>query len=389
MSKRKRVLTWKPNWRKRGGGGRWCKMIDGQMVYFGTGKSESDTRSYRSAGRRYFEFLGEREVTRPIEILVNQATIADICEKFLQQLHGRYQRGEITATHVEHTRCCLTDFAAAVGPGKQFGCIGEMDIEDYRSRTLGLPLSEHTGRPIRPATARGRLKAVRAMFRWAWKMHLIENLPRNIDDIAKMPNGNGNGCQPEVRTFTKEELKALWANAVSRTRCLIALAINCGMGQQDISDLRTSEICWDGGYIERARSKTGVLAKHKLWSVTLHLMEEHRDRDAEGDDRLFLGKNGLPLVRRWLENSSLKHSDAVKNAFDRLLKKTGLQGSGRGFYCLRKSGASIVERIDPTVTEMYLSHAEPGMKRAYAERDWARLARALGKMERHLGGVLR
>jgi len=33
---------------------------------------------------------------------------------------------------------------------------------------------------------------------------------------------------------------------------------------------------------------------------------------------------------------------------------------------------------------MYLSHTEPGMKRACAERDWARLARALGKMERQL-----
>jgi len=59
-------------------------------------------------------------------------------------------------------------------------------------------------------------------------------------------------------------------------------------------------------------------------------------------------------------------------------------GSGRGFYCLRKAGASIIERIDPAVTEMYLSHAEPGMKRAYAERDWARLGRALTKMERQL-----
>ena len=53
--------------------------------------------------------------------------------------------------------------------------------------------------------------------------------------------------------------------------------------------------------------------------------------------------------------------------------------AGRG-----ETGASLVERIDPAVTEMYLSHAEPGMKRAYAERDWARLARALERMERRL-----
>jgi hypothetical protein len=30
---------------------------------------------------------------------------------------------------------------------------------------------------------------------------------------------------------------------------------------------------------------------------------------------------------------------------------------------------------------MYLSHVEPGMKRAYAQRDWGRLERALVVME--------
>jgi len=139
-----------------------------------------------------------------------------------------------------------------------------------------------------------------------------------------------------------DELKTLWANAVSRTRCFIALALNCGFGQQGISDLRTNEGNWDGGYIERARSKTGVQAKHRLWAATLALLKEHRCRDADADGRVFLGKNGLPLVRRWLEDGRLGHSDAVKNAFDRLPGKTGLQGSGRGFYCLRRTGASIM-----------------------------------------------
>jgi hypothetical protein len=32
--------------------------------------------------------------------------------------------------------------------------------------------------------------------------------------------------------------------------------------------------------------------------------------------------------------------------------------------------------------EMHLSHSEKGMKRAYAERDWTRLERALNEMEK-------
>lgn len=77
-------------------------------------------------------------------------------------------------------------------------------------------------------------------------------------------------------------------------------------------------------------------------------------------------------------------SDAVKNAFDRTLKKAGFPSTGRGFYCLRKTGASLIETIDPLATEMYLSHSEPGMKKHYAERDWARLEKALKKMYKRL-----
>jgi integrase len=215
-------------------------------------------------------------------------------------------------------------------------------------------------------------------------MHLMENLPRNLEDIARVPNGG----EPRVATFSLDELKTLWDAALRRTRCWMALALNCGMGQKDITDLKVGEIDWAGGYIERTRSKTGVKTKHKLWGKTLDLLAEFRTVGAAPDDRFFLNENGLPLLRRWVEDGVFRHCDAIKNAIDRLLLKTGLNG-GRGFYCLRKTGASLIETIDPAVTEMYLAHAEQGMKKHYAQRDWARLERALLEMEGRLGGVLR
>jgi predicted transcriptional regulator len=89
-----------------------------------------------------------------------------------------------------------------------------------------------------------------------------------------------------------------------------------------------------------------------------------------------------------IENGKFTQSDAVKNAFDRVMKKVGLNGH-RGFYCLSKTGASLVEEIDPTATEMYLGHVENGMKKHYAQRDWERLERALVEMEARLKDVLR
>jgi len=58
------------------------------------------------------------------------------------------------------------------------------------------------------------------------------------------------------------------------------------------------------------------------------------------------------------------------------------------FSSLRDTGSCLIEQIDPLATEMYLSHSEPGMKRHYAHRDWARLERALGQLWERLSGVL-
>ena len=318
---------------------------------------------------------------------MSEATVANVSEKFLQHVASRCNRHEVGAGYLEQLRCSLMDFARCVGADRQMSRVGELDLEDYKTHTLDRPHSSKTGRPIRPATAQGRLGGVRTMIRWAWRMHIIENLPRNLQDIAKVPNGG----QPEVCVFTMDELSLIWEFALgrirnrtrTRTRCWIALTLNCGMGQQDISDLKVGEIDWTGGYIIRERSKTGVKTKHKLWQMTLDLLREHAPANAAPGDSVFKTEEGLPLVRRIIQNGKFYHSDAVKNAFDRALRKAGLLGH-RGFYCLRKTGASLIESIDPMATEMYLSHVENGMKKHYADRDWGRLERALVEMERRV-----
>jgi integrase len=383
MSKTKRVLSWCPNWTSRGKGGRWRKQIDGQMRYFGSGKSEKDTKGYRAAEKRYFEFLGKREATKTVEVRCRDATVSDICEKYVQTLEARYNRKEISAQYVDHARYLLQDFVDHIGQRATFASISELDIEDYRNHTLNLPISQYTLRRISQATARDRLKTVRALFRWSWKMHIIENLPRNSDDVAKIANA----AQPEVLTYTLEELGTLWDNASNRTRCYMALALNCGYGQKDISELRMGEINWQGKYIERDRSKTGIRARHKLWAITLQLLKENCNVKAKADERVFTNKNGLPLARTKIVDGRLKKSNAISNAFFRVRQKTGIN-EGRSFYSLRKTGASLIEQIDPAVTEMYLSHAENGMKKVYTRRDWTRLGKALTVMEERLKQVV-
>ena len=52
-----------------------------------------------------------------------------------------------------------------------------------------------------------------------------------------------------------------------------------------------------------------------------------------------------------LVHGKLKKSDSIKSMFWRLQMKTGIN-DGRDFYCLRRTGATMIEQIDPAATEM-------------------------------------
>lgn len=125
------------------------------------------------------------------------------------------------------------------------------------------------------------------------------------------------------------------------------------------------------------------MARYGLWDMTLRLMRQEREQEAEGNDRLFMTRQGHPLVWHAIVGDKTTGSNAVSSASWRLLGKVEIDG-GRSFSSLRNTGASMIEEIDPAVTEMYLAHVEPGMKRHYAQRDWGRLARALVQLGKKL-----
>ena len=363
----KRILTYSSD-------GRWRKQIDGKVYYFGRGKSKADTRAYKQAEQRYIEFMQHREAEQPVEVAVDSLSLGDAAEKFLQHQHARMEVDEITPTSFDRFRRSLQQFVTATGEDRLLSSVAELDLSDYRMDLLRLPVSERTGKQISPRTAKVRLEHVRAFFAWSYRHSLLDRLPRNIEGFTKV-----RVPPPEVRVFTSDELRRLWDAAPSRTRLFVALALNCGYGQKDISDLRRCEIDLDVGVIDRRRSKTGIYTRHALWPVTCDLLGSHWNRNAKPDERCLTSASGEPLVYERIVKGKLKRTDAVRNAFWRIQGLTDIRG-GRGFYCLRKTAATEVEKIDPWVTEMFLGHSERGMRRHYAERDWDRLDNAIQQL---------
>ena len=119
----------------------------------------------------------------------------------------------------------------------------------------------------------------------------------------------------EVEVFSPDETKALMEKARDQVLVLILLALNCGMTQVDISDLRHDELDWDSGRLRRKRSKTShhkqvPEVEYQLWPETFELLKRLRSSDP---DRVLVTKSGRPWVDRKTRNT-----DSVRTEFDKL-----------------------------------------------------------------------
>jgi integrase len=136
--------------------------------------------------------------------------------------------------------------------------------------------------------------------------------------------------------------------------------LNCGMTQKDISDLHVGEVDWAEGRIIRKRSKTADFdsvpeVNYLLWPETLRLLGQERAADSQ--DCVLLNSAG---ARLWFESlderGKYQKNDNIKNAFDRLRKKVGIN---KPLKSLKKTSATMLRnesRFQGTYAH-FLGHA--------------------------------
>ena len=394
MSKQTRkILTFKPYHGKRTGG-RYCKVINGKTLFFGTTPDRGDKAAYKAAELAYFRYRVTGEMPKSQNTVTSSgSSVEDIANEFIDALYERFRIDDLSGSYFSKARHLLVYFLNYIKRDTDINSISARQLEKFRVFIFGLPKNNHkrkkySGR-ISIATAHDILSMTKAFLRWAWRYEYIESLPRNINSLCKY---SGKIVRPNPKIYTLEDLKILWENSDSRLRCFSLLALNCGMGAKDISDLLISEVDWDAGYIDRERSKTEVRGRYKLWDTTLQLMRKNRHnyrRDTDGSERVFLTTVGKrqPLVRTIDDGGKIYRVDAIANLFYRCRKKSNIK-PGRSFYNLRKTGATMVDEIDPMVTGLYLSHAERTMKRHYVQEGWTRLDKALMGVQEKLGDII-
>ena len=153
----------------------------------------------------------------------------------------------------------------------------------------------------------------------------------------------------------------------------------------EISTLRTWEINLeaDPKHIARHRRKTEVYGSWVLWDVTADLLERRLPWTPKNkEEYALLTRNGNPFVNY----GSGHRTDVIGQAWQKLIKKADV--TKLGFKYLRKTGADMIRKIGGLeVSEAYLAHSEKTLARVYSNRDFDKLADALGIMETELKTV--
>ncbi|QDU75977.1 hypothetical protein Pan97_30210 [Bremerella volcania] len=355
--------------------------------------------------------------------------IGTLAQSWLDQRKAQAERGELSLKQWSEDRAKLEvfrNFIIANYPTVVFiDQISPSMLNLYRDKQWEFIDHENPQYRISKATLKKRLDAVSKWLHWLVDQNILAELPKDLKTYGRVKLD-----KPKPIFWEVSDVRKLSENSPIRTRLFIMLALNLGYTQKDIATLEPDMIDWETGIVTRARNKTGVYGKARLWPSSLKLLMKLGNCQADGP--ILTGNNGAPLYAETVnENGKLATNDAIRLAFTRAkrqlakvelesrypetfsLKREGVNGDismeqwreiqeerraererliknwladeKRSFKHLRKTAANEIEKVRPDLTELFLAHSEGGMKRAYVERHFRELFIETDKLESLFG----
>ena len=385
----------------------WVKTFQGKKYYLGTGRGKSDRESKKAAIQRMEEIKSLVVAGESIKVASQVPTthkpkkkarkkstktrrwtpllVKSVVNQLIREKMGiaEASNGEdLSFGRVLNLKNRLKHFTEYFGDRK-LSTITAADLTKW-SQVAAKRVSSGE---IAPATLHKDYTSVKQLFRYAYKEEYINSLPRNLDDLGKQTRSQKKKQAVARRHlfFTKTEVQQLW-NACTKDaldprwkdrggtdmellQLCIALGLNTGMTQQDMSDLVVADVMIKKRppRIIRLRSKTGIESNHLLW-VKVRDALKPRLKDKKPMDRVFQRKDGRPLVAISVDDRGKptgSRSDIIGACFTRLVKRVLGKDDPRRFRELRRTGAEMCRKRMPGTEDLYLSHAEGKMSKQY------------------------
>jgi integrase len=407
----------------------WRKSYRGKTYYLGTGncKGEGDTEGYTAALQEFFEIkkrvdmgvsgrperirFHEPNPIRPSKLDITDAYCAfnyarlreangngtvlpqtvskessldELVAAYLREHERRVAAGDLAHASQREMKECLKhfqDFSKSLSSPLSHPSKVDLApiISEFREINLEIA-SRHQKTKRRPGVneisfgpeaAKRHLAHLKRFILWIYEREIIDNLPRILNkDYAKVAIP-----QPIPKPFSKEELNALWRQAITfhpvarrsyRNALYVLLGLNCGMRSVDISTLRHEHLKIVDGrmLIVRERKKTGQTQIHRLWPLTEKLLKMEMT-DAAVSKLVLLNERGGELVTDG--SGDTKKNDSIGRAWFRLTQKLGWNDGGKGHSVLRKTSAQLLrdKGYEQSIINQFLAHSNKEMSKHY------------------------
>jgi hypothetical protein len=239
------------------------------------------------------------------------------------------------------------------------------------------------------ATHDEAVKTIRQFVMWAHKRHLLDTLPRNLDEIVTKFNVS----DANATAIPQGDIIKLFTAATDDMRAWIACGLNFGFKPVDIANLTNETI--GATHLDFVRTKTGVHVQYKIWPVTRTMIERSRTATT---GRAWTTRKGMPLVHTSNASRTRGKSNNITKQFRELCHAVGLvrevndpkqHGKMKNvakydFSNVRDTGSTAIEQIDKSITDIYLAHQDARMARLYVDgkmTDSGPLDAALDRLE--------
>ncbi len=320
--------------------GQWAKKVKGKTRYFGTVKSEALAKWEKEN-----EFIQAGVDPPRYQQSVTLAELGNVYADFLRRQVASGELGERTASEYRRSIARLVEI---VGSDCCVGQLKPIDFGTIKER-LAEPIAvaegsaRYGGRTVKRramTTVAIDVRNLRVFFNWCFNQEHIEAVPRYGSEFSPVSR------KVLQRKRAKDGKKDLDAKTILATiqkskpamRAIILLGINAGVGNQDIADMRLSDLPKLAGevWVDLPRGKTGAPRRFLLWPETVQAIKTYlvcRPKPAGADNRtrLFLTRNGLAWVR---QDGELR-TDSIGSQFAKARKAAG---ATRGaFYDLRRT----------------------------------------------------
>jgi len=206
----------------------------GRRIYLGSDREQ--------ALKRYHEIgLGIRATTPDVSPQAT-LTLKELANRFIAAQRANWRNPETTL------KCYMGWLGRLLSDHPQLR-VAEFTVERFAGWKLSLKERGYSAESINHY-----LCAVRAMFRFADDVGLIERSPR----LSRVRN-ESKGPAAQKSLYTPAELQKLTDGADRQLKAMIMLALNCGFGPKDIHDLTWDHIEGERVPLSRGSSTAGLL----------------------------------------------------------------------------------------------------------------------------------